>query len=166
MKPDEVPGNGSSPLIYTTLQTIGSYTLKSTYFLFFLLLHYSNTLIHQGPAPVLTVSFPCSQPILCTQMVTPATCGDLTQRSPKKNQILCELRTPQGMTWSGDDVPLQMSQALPHPGVNDWATTSKICLSAASSPIFQPAYKVKLTPFQFLLLIIKRPEADFSQHSI
>jgi len=48
MKPAEVLSNGSSHLIYTTLKTIESYTLKSTYFPFFLLLHYSNVLIHQG----------------------------------------------------------------------------------------------------------------------
>lgn len=162
MKAAEVPGNGSSHLIYTTLKTIESYTLKSTYCLFFF--SFYITLIPR-PAPILTVAFPCSQPTTCTQMVTPTICRDLAQPSPKQKQILCEPRTLQGMSWSGASVPLQMSQALPHPVVNDWATTSKICLPAASSPIFQPAYKVKLTPFQFLLLIIKRPEADFSQQS-
>lgn len=156
MKPAEFPGNGSSHLIYTTLQTIESYTSKSTYFLFFLLLHYYNTSKYQGPAPVLTVPSPCPKPTFCTPMVTPAICEHLAQPSPKQKQIFCEPRTPQGMTWSGVSVPLKMCQALPYPGVNNWATTSKICLPAVSFSIFQPSHKINLTtPFQFLLWSLK-----------
>lgn len=53
----EVPGNGSSRLIYTTPQTIKSYTLKSTYFFFFLLLLYSNTPTVWGACPHLDCLF-------------------------------------------------------------------------------------------------------------
>lgn len=124
-------------------------TLKSTYF-FFLLLCDSNTLLHQDPAPLLAVFslLPAYPLTWWWHLPLVGICPNLHQsksRSPMSPGHLrewCEVGTMYRFRCPKPCLT-QMSTAGPQP--------SKICLPAASSPIFQPAHKVKLSPFQFVV---------------